>query len=74
MPSPFRALQSTIENYTHDVVGHNNMIFLCGLMIIVQLVPQLLARKRRKSTPTQGQDANSYLSYLYKEESADNLI
>jgi len=38
-------------------------------MIIVQLVPKLLARKRRKSTPTQGQDANRYLSCLYKKES-----
>jgi len=28
MPSPFLGLLSTIGNYTHDVVGHNNMTFL----------------------------------------------
>jgi len=45
------------------------MTFLYSLMVIVQLVPKLLARKRRKSTPTQGQDANRYLCCLYKKES-----
>jgi len=39
-------------------------------MIIVQLVPKLLARKIRKSTPTptQGQDVNKCLSCLYKKD------
>jgi hypothetical protein len=69
MTSPFGDVLSSMGNYTRDMVGHSNVTFLHSLMIIVQLVPKLLGRKKRQSTPTQGQDANMCLSCLYKKES-----